>query len=347
MKNVFYFHSINSIGGVETFFYNLARKYESRDITIFYQIGDEKQVSRLARYVRVRKYKGEEIYCKKFFVNYNVDIIDHVHAEEYIQIVHADLRAMGMQYWIHPKITKILGVSQHVCDVVYEMTGRKAELAYNPVIIEKPRKILRLVSATRLTREKGRERIIKLANAFDKAEIPYHWDVFTDSRDPFDNPNITMCKPQLQISNFVAGADYLVQLSSAEGYCFSVVESLMIGTPVIVTDLPVYKEIGINEKNSFRLSLGMEEIPVEAIYKGLPKFKYSPPADRWDEILAEGESTYTEDQRRNVELRVLAKYYDLQLNRIVEVGEKINTNAERAAMLIDKDLCEEVNHEAI
>lgn len=347
MKNVFYFHSINSIGGVETFFYNIARKYEEWDITVIYQIGDPRQVERLARYVRIRKYKGEEIYCKKAFFNYNVDIIDHVHAEEYIQIVHADLKAMGMKLWIHPKITKLLGVSQHVCDVVKEMSGRDAELAYNPVIVDIPKKILRLVSATRLTFEKGRERIIKLAGALDKEKIPYRWEIYTDSQNPFQNSNIVLCQSRLDISDVISDADYLVQLSSAEGYCFSVVESLMLGTPVIVTDLPVYKELGLNEKNSFILPMDMSGIPAGKIYKGLPKFKYTPPDDRWDEILAEGPSTYGEDQKRKVELRAIVKYYDLQLNRLIQAGEVITTNAVRAAILIEKDLCEEVNHEAV
>ena len=347
MTNIFYFSQINAIGGVETFFYYLAKKYEDRDITIYYKTGDENQVARLARHVRIRRYRGEEIYCKRAFFNYNIDIIDHVHAEEYFQIVHADYQAMTMSYWTHPKITRILGVSQHVCDVIEQMTGTKPELAYNPVIVEKPRKVLRLISATRLTKEKGRDRMIMLAQMLDAAEIPYRWMVYTDSQNPIKNPNISFRPPRLNLTSEVADADYLVQLSDAEGLCFSVVESLMIGTPVIVTDLPVYNELGLNEKNSFRLPLDMHEVPIDAIYKGLPKFKYEPPEERWSEILGNEKSTYGEDQRRRVRLRALVKYIDLELNRMIQQGEEIETNAVRAAVLIDKGLCEEVNHEAI
>lgn len=47
MKNVFYFENINSIGGVETFFYYLIKKYENKDITILYQSGDINQLKEL------------------------------------------------------------------------------------------------------------------------------------------------------------------------------------------------------------------------------------------------------------------------------------------------------------
>ena len=342
MNNVFYFHSINSIGGVESFFYYLVRKYEDRDITIVYKEGDDKQIARISKYARIRKYNGSRITCKRAFFNYNVDIIDSIEAEEYIQIIHADLKAMNMQYWIHPKITKLYGVSQHVCNVVKDMTGRECELAYNPIIIEKPKKVLRLVSATRLTREKGRDRMIKLANALDREGIKYEWNVFTNSLDTIQNDSVIFRKARFDLTDYLAAADYLVQLSDAEGYCYSVVEAVALGTPVIVTDLPVYKEIGLNAKNSFRLNFNMDDIPVKAIYKGLPKFSYTPMDDHWSEILGEEKSTYAEDKSRAAVVRAKTKYFDLEKGRLITRGELVTTNYARAQMLIEKDLCEEV-----
>ena len=75
MNNVFYFYNINKIGGIETFFYYLAKKYKNYDITIYYQVGDLAQIKRLSQYVRVKKYTGEKIKCKKIFFNFNLDII--------------------------------------------------------------------------------------------------------------------------------------------------------------------------------------------------------------------------------------------------------------------------------
>lgn len=77
----------------------------------------------------------------------------------------------------------------------------------------------------------------------NESEIPYIWTIFTDDTNKIDNPNIIYMKPRLDISNYIANADYLVQLSDTEGYCYSVIESLCLGTPVIITDMPVMKEL--------------------------------------------------------------------------------------------------------
>ena len=52
--NLFYFKQLNVIGGIETFFYNLVRKYgKDYDITILYREADREQVRRLAKYVQL------------------------------------------------------------------------------------------------------------------------------------------------------------------------------------------------------------------------------------------------------------------------------------------------------
>lgn len=116
MKNIFYFSNINSIGGVESFFYYMAKKYKDRDITVYYRSGDNAQLKRLSEYVRVKKFKGERIECEKAFFNYSLDIIDYVDAKEYIQIIHADYEAMQLTPKHNRKITKYIGVSELACD---------------------------------------------------------------------------------------------------------------------------------------------------------------------------------------------------------------------------------------
>lgn len=159
--NVFYFHYINAIGGVESYFYYLAKKYKDRDITIFFSSGSREQIKRLRQFVRVKQYKGEKIICNNIFFNYNIDIIDSVEAKNYYQVIHADYEALGKKPITHPKL-KYIGVSQLVCDSFKRLTGFDIELMYNPFVIDKPKRILKLISATRLTHEKGLERMIKL-----------------------------------------------------------------------------------------------------------------------------------------------------------------------------------------
>lgn len=324
MKNVFYFSLINHIGGIETFFYYLAKKYKEWDITIYYRSGDPKQIERLKKYVRVKKYTGEKIKCDKIFFNFNLDIIDNVEAKEYIQIAHGDYKAMGIQPNTHKKIDKYLGVSKQVCETFKEVTGNDTSLVYNPIIIDKPKKILNLISATRLTPEKGKNRIIKLAKMLEAEGIPYIWTIFTDDIDAIDNPNIIYMKPRLDIINYIANADYLVQLSDNEGYCYSVVESLCVGTPVIVTECPVFKEIGVNSTNGFILDFDLKNVPINAIYKGLGKFEYKPKEDSWENILVKGKSTYIEEKNKRYLVRCTEVWRKLHimLNELGEIPEK-------------------------
>ena len=330
-KNIFYFAGLNSIGGVETFFYYLARKYHDWDIVIFYKEGDEEQIKRLRKYVRVIQFKEQRIECERAFFNYNLDIIDYVDADEYIQLVHGDYTKFNIQVSINPKITKFIGVSQLVCDTWEQVTGRHAECIYNPIVIDDPQKILHLISATRLTKEKGADRIVILANALERAGVKFDWTIYTDYKSPLPNKNIFFKEPRLDIFDYIADADYLVQLSDTEGYCFSVVEALAIGTPVIVTDCPVFREVGVKDgKNGFILPFNMDNLPIEKIIKGLPEFKYEPPADHWDKVLAKGDSQYQKDMKKIVKMKVIKAYYDLELNKKLEVGDVVEVSKVRA-----------------
>ena len=50
-KNVFYVSNFNVIGGVETYIFELARKYKDYDITVVYNTGSREQIKRLKKYV--------------------------------------------------------------------------------------------------------------------------------------------------------------------------------------------------------------------------------------------------------------------------------------------------------
>lgn len=339
--NVFYFHTLNSIGGIESFFYQLGIKYgKDFDITVYYRYADLKQIERLSKVVRVKKYHdGQTIRCKRAFLCFNLDIIDHIDAEEYYQVLHGDYAKIGVFPQKNPKVQKRIAVSQVVSDSYRSYIGEDSIVSYNPYTPTKPRKILRLISATRLTAEKGYQRMLTLAEQLDNAGIPFTWDVFTDSDRAIDNPSMVFRKPRLDILDFIADADYLVQLSDTEGYCYSIVEALSVGTPVIVTDFKVVHEIGVEEGvNGFILPLSMESVPVKEIYRGLKKFKYKPPEDRWGELLAPG--TGDEDSNKTVWVRCKRNYLDIELGRTMEYGDTWEVNMERADKLLDLCLVE-------
>ena len=336
-NNVFYYSHLTRIGGIETWLWSIAKKYgESHDITVMYSFADKAQLSRLRRLVRCERYTGQQVRCKRVFVCYDArDFLGHVQAEEYVLCVHGDYVALGYPAPQLPKITKVIGVSQVVCDSYKKLTGRDIELCYNPQVAVKPRKVLRLISATRMAPEKAPDRFKILADALDAAKVPFTWDIFTDSNPVFENPSVSWKAPRLDVIDFIAAADYLVQPSITEGDPYSLNEALSVGTPVIVTDYPAAQEIGVKGGvNGFILPQNMEKIPVDAIAKGLKKFKYTPPADRWGELLEPGKGTYLEDIGTGVDVECVRTYYDTQRKITVNPGEFFRVSADRAEVLI-------------
>ena len=339
--NAYYFGYINKIGGIESHLYYIARKYGNYDITIFYRDGDNDQLTRLKKYVRCIQIKpNDHVICKKMFCCFNREILNQCEANEKILVLHGDYKDMVERGQLNRKflpiderIDRYIGVSQLVCDSWKEITGINAENVYQPIVLNKVDRPLMFVSATRLTIEKGWDRMVKLANELDKHKVNYTWLIFTDSTDKKPTKNMIFCKPRLDITDKLKSFDAFIQLSDNEGYCLSVVEALTRGVPIICTDLPVLHELGINEKNSITLDFKMDDIPIQnikEIYK--MHFKYEIPEDKWGDILVKKQSTY--EGEKYYKVKALSAYRkfsvkDRDLNYIPREGEIFIITEER------------------
>jgi glycosyltransferase involved in cell wall biosynthesis len=343
LKNVIYFPSFNSIGGVETYCYEMALKFGADyDITIVYKQGDPKQMQKLREVTRVVKFcEGDKIVCDVFIFGWGWDIIDSVDAKEYVQTYHADFKARGISPCMDKRVTKRYGVAENTTVGIREHFGIEVETMYNPYTAKKPRKVLKLISPTRLTPDKGYNRMLQLADALEKADIPYLWTIYTDSPKDTGHPNMVCVPTRLDILDFIADADYLVQLSDSEGYSYSIVEALSVGTPVICTEFGVAAEQGVeNGKTGFILPFDMSEIPVEEIYKGVKRFKYTPRESHYEEILAPGKSEYEYNDDESVEIKVLKNFFDLERNEMSIQGTRYNVKRSRARYLEGLNLVE-------
>lgn len=302
-KNIFYIKYLYSIGGVETFIYEIAKKYKDYDITLIFQSGNINQIRRLKKYIRVRKYNGQKVKCGKAFFNSCTDIIDNVEAKEYIQIIHGLFKTQkNLKYEICPKITKYIGVSETACKEWKELTGFECEHFRNPLTLSKEdiQPVLYLISATRLTEEKGKDRMIKLAEELDKENIKYLWLIFTNDNEPIDNPNIIYIQPRLDIRPYilsVKGKGYGVQLSDSEGDCTFTKECEALGIPVICTPVPSFKEQGLIEGvNCYYMPFDMQNINVKRLLN-IPTYKPYIKQDRWVEMLVPSKSRYIEETK--------------------------------------------------
>lgn len=334
--NVIYFKDIGSIGGVEQFIWYLSKKF---NFTLYYNSADTEQIKRLSQNIECRKYK-EPIKCDKFFCNYGLYI--EAEAKEKYHIAHCDYKYV----WFKPILYdgfKYIGVSKTVCDSFKELTGKDIELIYNPIYLRKPKVSkyndgkLHLISTTRLSREKGLERMKKLVKKLDDAKIDYVWEIYTNRPGGIDNKNIVFKKPKLDILEEIAKADVLVQLSDCEAYCYSVVEALKVGTKVLVTDLPVFKELGLKHgENAIICNFNMDNLDLDMLKKEM-NFTYKPPKDNWSKYLST-EKTYNKNEL--VEVKILKKYTDIYLKRELIKGHIEKMPKYRASYLEAKGLVE-------
>lgn len=338
MKNVFYFKKISSIGGVESTFYYLSKLY--KNMVVYYKEADSKQIERLAKNIEVHKYT-KPIKCDRFFCNYSYDI--EVEAKEYYHIIHCDYSKVTFKPFVYPGF-KYIGVSKLACDSFTKITGIKAELIYNPIAIEKPivekKKGLHLISATRGSSEKGIERINKLARILDNNGIDYAWEVYSNRHFKISSPNIIKKDTKLDLTKEIAESTYLVQLSSHEAFGLSVAEALTLGTPVIVTDIPAFREIGcIHGKNSIICDLDMKNVDIELIKKGIPKFQYEPPKSNWGKYL-DNNSNYDPNER--IPVKAKARLWDTDEDKHYKYNEVTTMKRWRVSELESKGLVERI-----
>ncbi len=340
LKNVIYFPNFNCVGGVETFCYEMGLKYgKEYDITVLYRNGDADMMNHIAEVARVIKYHlGDKIVCDVFIFGYGweKDLFDNLKAKEIIQTFHADYVCRHLHPCENGRITRRFGVADNTTKGIREhyKWAKDIETVYNPYTVKKPKKVLKLVSPTRLTAEKGFDRMVTFANALDKAGIPFHWTIYTDKPRDFPNKSVAVMPHRLDVLDFIADADYLVQLSDTEGYSYSIVEALSVGTPVICTAFPVAEEQGIiNGKTGFILPMNMSEIPVDAIYKGVKKFKIEPKESHYEEVLSPGKADIDEELNQDVSVTVKKIYMDLQLDKVMVANEQFITSRRRAEQL--------------
>lgn len=301
---------------------------------VYYSEGNVEQVKRLAKLVEVRKY-NKPIKCDIFFSNYRCDI--EVEAKEKYHIIHYDPLNVGFGT-SYEEGWKYIGVSEVACKSFKEITGHDIELIYNPVVIDKPKvkklEGLNLISATRLTSEKGLERIVKLSNTLDKKGVNYTWTIYTNkvlkARQQINSRNVVVKEQQLDLRKEVAESSYLVQLSSCESFGLSVCESLILGTPVIVTDLEAFHEIGVNNENGIFIDLEMKNIPIDEILKGKENFTYKPPKDHWEKYLSK-EGTYNPDEL--IKVKSLCRLYLVKENLHLMPNKEVEVTKERASEL--------------
>ena len=326
-----------AIGGIETWIYQFCKNmYKKYDIIVLYDHIDIRQLTRLEQYVRcVKQDVKQKLVCDTIIVSRITDTIpSNVKAKQSVQMVHA---CHMVESWKIPQDKDyIVAVSHAAADSFNE---DKAEIIYN--LVDKPtnKKALLLISATRLSTtsafEKGHKRMLQLADMLSDEGIPFIWLLFSDADFKDKRDNMIIIKPNLDIAPYLKMADYYVSLSDAEGYGYSMVESLINGTPLITTPITVLPELGFKDgEHGYVVPFDMK-FNVKKLLK-IPEVKYSrtntQSIKQWKAILGnkKPKQTYKPKETKGVLIRVLRPYFDTVLDIRVERGQELYFTKERA-----------------
>lgn len=295
------------IGGIETWCQNMAKIFEDRDITFVFGEADDIQLIELAKYANAIIDDGNRTYQCDVFISTNYDgasaILDRVTARKKYQTIHSDFEALkkvrGWQNFeliIDGRYDKVITASETA------QKGLKRAFGYDSVIIPNPltkldEKPMVFLSLTRAAAEKGIFRIIEMAKRFEGAGKPFIWllcSTLDNADDPLIRPaiksipEIIEVQPQLYSKYLMWLADYVVQLSDTEAYCYSVHEALATGVPVIVTPFDQAKKVVDPGKNGYIIDFDLSNLDLDTIFNKIPKgFSYEEKvSSKWKEVLS-------------------------------------------------------------
>ena len=333
-----YIQNTNSIGGIETFilhFATLMRKYY--DIVLMINNVTPELRGRYSRLIRVVS-ATQELACDTLILMRIIDEIPkNVHFRKSIRMCHACRTAD----WLHLNDDSDIAVSvSEVSKKSFGEEGERAIVIHNPVI-KSDKKALVLVSATRIPAiDKGdnEKRMRRLAEKLSEADIPFLWFNFSDGvlRDVskgFVNVGIFQdCQP------FIAKADYLVQLSDAEAYSYSILEALVNNTPVIVTPFESAAEQGVKDGvNGYVVPFDMD-FDVNKLLN-IPKFEFEydnePIIKQWRDLLGNKKPKHDYDPDAAVKVRITREYDDIQMKQRISAGTILAVDSARAEVLVN------------
>lgn len=225
-------------------------------------------------------------------------------------------------------------------------------------------RIIKLVTISRISKEKGFERMLIFEKLLNQSGIEYIWDCYGDTTTAYAKmvvPRFTNVKFK-GVTNkpkgIIHGYDYLVQLSDTEGFPYSIYEAMQQKIPVIATDFPSIHEMIKEGVNGYIIKKDLSNFDINKIINPpvITEFKEKSTEKDWIKFLdmARPRKNTTEQKitptklvpvdtptgsvitRQQVKVMVIKKYFDKQQNdKLISEGKNFTVSADRAKELVD------------
>ena len=262
-KNVIYVgdYCNGRFNGYITWINNIGRCFgNDYDIVVMYDKMFEPTRKIFAKHFKtVQKQEDVAYLCDRLLVTYSTYYYPKniICTDESYLFIHGNMSDYpNTRKYYHDIYTKYIAVSkiaQEKAAGYFPVKDSEIDYINNPIRIDKEqiKYHLKLVSAQRDAEVKRTERIKKIADILNKEEIPYTWNLFTDSATPDKIfGGLVYRSPIANTLPYVNDCDYFVQLSDSEAYSYSVLEAIYLNTKVVVTPLECYDEMKIDKESS-------------------------------------------------------------------------------------------------
>ena len=301
---IIYHNYIPKVGGIESAIYNLAKLLDLNGYKVTICFTSCESYQSLFHYAEagdvVRIVPDREVEADVCLIASNHDIPKQIKAKRFLQWVHSDYEKYKLKLKNVGKV-EYIAVSNHASKVIKKLEGVESQVIYNllePDFGADKRRVLRLVTNSRVSPEKGFGRMLYLAQKLKDAGVRFVWTVYGDNS---HYPNeyygwVTKFRTieevqwvgyKSDVTIGLTNADYLVQLSDWEGCPYSVLEALKMGVPCLVTNWGGVDELIQDGKNGYILPMDLKEVDIDKIVNKIPKFEpmqYSS-IDDWIKLL--------------------------------------------------------------
>lgn len=279
---IIYYNYLHVIGGIETWIYTLGKKYK---FSVVYDKADKDQLKRLEDIgIETILNVGQPIECDTLlFMLWDNNA--NIKAKKKYLFIHAIYETKDEVGDI-PEYDEIYAVSKEASKHFEKITGIKPKVMYNPIDIEIKQEPLIIGVFSRLSKEKGKKRIINFIDKLVSQNKEFLVLIFTDLPFDYSDSRVVFMKPTLNNIGWIKKCDYVLNPSDKEAGSYTLQESLKVGTPLIVTKLSILDEFGINESNAKILEMDMSNLDIEDLWdKPVVKNWKEPISKEWEDIM--------------------------------------------------------------